>query len=119
VDLTPVPVDPPVVDPGQGSVEEPTPPVDTPEVLPVPVEPEPEKPIETPEPPIATADPSTIDPTTLTAEEVAVLQEVAYETLAVAEQGSPEYEKALEQLWVAAEADDIEVDPALVAIPLL
>ena len=119
VDLTPVPVDPPVVDPGQGSVEEPTPPVDKPEVLPVPVEPEPEKPVVTPEPPIASVDPSTIDPTTLTAEEVTVLQEAAYETLAVSEQGSPEYEKALEQLWVAAEADDIEVDPALAAIPLL
>jgi hypothetical protein len=64
-------------------------------------------------------DPSTIDPTTLSAEEVSVLQEVAYETLAVSEQGSPEYEKALEQLWVAAEADDLEVDPALAAIPLL
>ena len=119
VDLTPVPVDPEPVDPGQDSVEEPTPPVDKPEVLPVPVEPKPEKPIETPEPPIATVDPSTIDPTTLTAEEVTVLQEAAYETLAVAEQGSPEYEKALEQLWVAAEADDIEVDEALAAIPLL
>lgn len=121
IDLTPV--DPPVVDPGQGSVEEPTPPEDKPVVPPVVEEPVakplPEPPVVTPEPPIATVDPSTIDPTTLTPEDVTVLQEAAYETLAVAEQGSPEYEQALEQLWVAAEADDIEVDPALAAIPLL
>jgi len=128
----PTPVDPPVdpvdpvspepTDPGQGSVEEPKPIVDTPPSVP-------EEPVQeeqptneenvTSEPPITQEDPANIDPTTLSPTEVVQLQEAANETLATSEPGSPEYEKALEQLWVAAEADDLEVDPALAAIPLL
>jgi hypothetical protein len=44
---------------------------------------------------------------------------VANEILNNSEQGSPEYEQALEALFVAAEADDIVVDESLAAIPLL
>jgi hypothetical protein len=126
------PVDPTPIDPGQGSGEEPQPPVDTPtstpeqplvkpEIPTPPVEQPVSKPVEpvAPEPPLTEQDPSTIDPSTLSTEEVTALQEAAFETLATAEQGSPEYEQALEQLWVAAEADDLEVDEALAAIPLL
>lgn len=116
------PVDPGPIDPGQGPVEEPTLPVETPPS--VPEEPaQEEQPTNqenvTPEPPITQEDPANIDPTTLSPTEVEQLQEAANETLATSEPGSPEYEKALEQLWVAAQADDIEVDPALLAIPLL
>jgi hypothetical protein len=71
------------------------------------------------ESPIVNQEPSTIDPTTLSDEEVVALQEAAYETLETAQPGSEEYETALEQLFVAAEADDMEVDPALAAIPVL
>ena len=77
------------------------------------------KPSEPEEPAVVNQDPATIDPTTLTDTEVVALQEAAYETLDTAVPGSEEYENALEQLFVAAEADDMEVDPALAAIPVL
>ena len=62
---------------------------------------------------------SQIDPTELTQEQAAALTQAALETLATAEQGSPEYEQALEALFLAAQQDDIVLDPTLVAIPLL
>jgi hypothetical protein len=39
------------------------------------------------------------------------------ETFETAEQGSEEYEQALDALYLAAEQDDIVLDPALAAIP--
>jgi hypothetical protein len=60
-----------------------------------------------------------IDPTELSEAQVEALIEAALETFETAEQGSPEYEQALEALFVAAQADDIVLDEALAAIPLL
>jgi hypothetical protein len=57
--------------------------------------------------------------TDLSEAQVEALIEAALETFETAEQGSPEYEQALEALFVAAQADDIVLDEALAAIPLL
>jgi len=119
----PPPVDPPV-----------NPPVDPP-VDPEPVDPEPVKPeppvveppvIEPPivEPPVTTPEEkleelTDIVPSELTEEQVEQLQEAAYEVLETAEEGSPEYEEALDALFIAAQADDIEVPEELAAIPVL
>ncbi len=105
--------------------EEPTPtpteteePVEEPEeVKPEPL-PEPEPPV-TPEPsePELPVDIETVDATTLTEEQVAELISVANEILNNSEQGSPEYEEALDALFVAAQADDIVLSEELAAIP--
>jgi hypothetical protein len=60
-----------------------------------------------------------IVPTDLSEAQVEALIEAALETFKTAEQGSEEYEQALEALFVAAQADDIVLDEALAAIPLL
>jgi hypothetical protein len=121
--LDPVtPVDPTPTDPGQGPVVEPKPPVETPPSVPVvevPVEKPTNEQTVTPEPPVTQVDPATIDPTTLSPTEVVQLQAAAKETLATSEEGSPEYNNALEQLAVAAKADDIVVDPELAAVPVI
>jgi hypothetical protein len=57
--------------------------------------------------------------TDLSEAQVEALIEAALEIFETAEQGSPEYEQALEALFVAAQADDIVLDEALAAIPLL
>jgi hypothetical protein len=57
--------------------------------------------------------------TDLSDAQVEALIEAALETFETAEQGSEEYEQALEALLVAAQADDIVLDEALAAIPLL
>jgi outer membrane biosynthesis protein TonB len=57
--------------------------------------------------------------TDLSEAQVEALIEAALETFETAEQGSEEYVQALEALFVAAQADDIVLDEALVAIPLL
>jgi hypothetical protein len=57
--------------------------------------------------------------TDLSEAQVEALIEAALETFETAEQGSPEYEQALEALFVAAQADDVVLDEALAAIPLL
>jgi hypothetical protein len=57
--------------------------------------------------------------TDLSEAQVEALVEAAMETFETAEQGSPEYEQALKALFVAAQADDIVLDEALAAIPLL
>lgn len=69
---------------------------------------------DTPELPV---DVATVDPQELTPAQVTELISVANEILANSEQGSPEYEQALEALFVAAEADDIQLDANLAAIP--
>ena len=58
-------------------------------------------------------------PTSLTEEQAAVLVSIALETFETAEQGSPEYEQALDLLLIAAQQDDVVLDEALAAIPLL
>jgi hypothetical protein len=62
---------------------------------------------------------SEIDPTELSEAQAEALVEAALETFETAEQGSPEYEQALEALFLAAEQDDIVLDESLAAIPLL
>jgi outer membrane biosynthesis protein TonB len=57
--------------------------------------------------------------TDLSEAQVEALIEAALETFETAEQGSAEYQQALEALFVAAQADDIVLDEALAAIPLL
>ena len=60
-----------------------------------------------------------IVPTDLSETQVGALIEAALEIFETAKQGSPEYEQALEALFVAAQADDIILDEALAVIPLL
>ena len=79
--------------------------------------PEPEEPKE-PEEPEAPEIPE-VDPKELSEAEVEELVSKAEEVLASAEQGSPEYQQALEALAFAAEADDPEISAELAAIPLL
>jgi hypothetical protein len=58
-----------------------------------------------------------VDPTELTEAQAEQLVEAALETFETAEEGSPEYEQALDALYLAAEQDDIELSPELAAIP--
>jgi hypothetical protein len=87
------------------------------EVVPEPI-PEP-IPTDNPEPnqPELPVDINKVDPTTLSIEQVAELVAVANEILNNSEQGSPEYEQALDALFVAAQADDIVLSEELAAIP--
>jgi len=55
--------------------------------------------------------------TNLTEAQVEQLTEAALETFETATQGSPEYEQALEALFVVAQADDIVISEELAAIP--
>ena len=71
------------------------------------------------EPTIVDVPPAQIDPKTLTSAQVVELQTVAMQTLAVTPEDSPAYNQALEQLYVAAQADDIVVDPAIAGVPVL
>lgn len=59
----------------------------------------------------------TVDPQSLTPTQVEELKSVANEILNNSEQGSPEYEQALTALFVAAQADDIVLDPSLESVP--
>jgi hypothetical protein len=122
VDATPVeePVDP------VPSEEEPTPEPETseePVAEPTPVQPEPVQP---PDETTAAEESAAvienlteIDPQELSETQVEALVEAANTVLENTEQGSPEYNQALEALFVAAQADDIEVDPELAAVPVL
>jgi hypothetical protein len=62
-------------------------------------------------------DVATVDPQSLSDEQVAELVLVANTILDNSEQGSPEYEQALDALFVAAQADDIVISEELAAIP--
>ena len=147
VQLEPQPQPSPESTPIPAPSLEPTPtpePAPSPEARPAPTElapkieespaPSPEStPIPTPEPAPTTPQEVTLDtpiadvaavienivPTSLTEEQVAVLVTVALETFKTAEQGSPEYQQALDLLLVAAQADDIVLDEELAAIPLI
>ena len=58
-----------------------------------------------------------VDPTELTPAQAEQLVEAALVVFDTAEEGSPEYEQALDALYLAAEQDDIELSPELAAIP--
>jgi hypothetical protein len=58
-----------------------------------------------------------VDPTELTPEQATQLVEAALQTFETATEGSPEYQQALNALALAAQQDDIQVDPALANIP--
>jgi hypothetical protein len=60
-----------------------------------------------------------IEPTELTASQAEEIKEAALEVFESAEQGSPEYEAALEALLIVAQADDIVVDEELAAVPVV
>ena len=60
-----------------------------------------------------------IEATDLSEAQVEALVEAALEVFETAEPGSEEYEQALDALFLAASADDIVLDEALAAIPLL
>lgn len=141
---TPTPTPQPTVDPAPPVVVPEPPVIPQPEPEPVP-EPEPEiipepspepeateEPVVEPEPVIeaeATQKPETIeepklpvnietvDPETLSDDEIEELVSAADAILATAEQGSPEYQQALKALAVAAIADDPELPAALAAVP--
>lgn len=114
-----IPVDPPV-DP-----VDPEPPVEPEEPVVPPIVPtEPENPIVEPpvEEPTAQESLNTlvdIAPSDMTDAQVEQLLEVAYAVLESTEQGSPEYEKALDALFIAAQADDIVVDKELANTPVI
>jgi hypothetical protein len=122
IDATPVeePVDPvpseeePASEPSPSEepVEEPTP------VQPEPVQP-PDEAAATEESLAVMENLTEVDPQELSEAQVEELVEAAYTVLENTEQGSPEYTQALEALFVAAQADDIEVDPELAAVPVL
>ena len=102
--------DPPVI---------PEPPIVAPVVPIEPVDPIVELPIEVPTAQESLATLVEIQPSELTDAQVAELQEAAYAVLETAEQGSPEYEQALEALFVAAQADDIVIDEELANTPVI
>ena len=127
--ITPTPQPSPTPAPSETS--KPTP---TPTPTPIVPEPKPEKePTPTEQPVVVeikepitaenitavVAELATIAPQQLTQEQQSLITEAALETFQTAEQGSPEYEAALDALLVVAQADDIVVDEKLAAIPLL
>jgi hypothetical protein len=57
--------------------------------------------------------------TDLTVVQAKALIEAALAVFETAEQGTPEYQQALDALFLAAQQDDIVLDEALAAIPLL
>jgi hypothetical protein len=62
---------------------------------------------------------SEIQPQLLTEEQQTMIVAAAMEVFANAEQGSSEYEAALDALLVVAQADDIVLNEELAAIPLI
>jgi hypothetical protein len=102
----------PAPSPSEEPVEEPT----APEPEPTP-EPEPSNPTE--ESVALIEDLTAVKPEELTDTEIEELVSAAEEVLANTEQGSPEYEQALEALAVAAVADDPEVSEELAAVPVV
>lgn len=107
----PVPTEPEVVEPEPQPTQEPQEPkplpTENPSPTPIPVEPEPSP---EPEP---TPEPEPIQPT------VEEIKEEAIAVLETAEQGSPEYQAALDLLMEAAQADDEELPAEIAAIPLI
>jgi hypothetical protein len=121
IEEPPVPTPEPEPTPPAPAPEPPEEPEPAPEPPPVPTPaPEPPAPaLEPNEPPPPILDPELLDPETMTNEEVAELTLVAEATLQTTEPGSEQYQEALAQLMVVAQADDPQVSEALAAIPLL
>jgi hypothetical protein len=109
----PVDPEPPVKPP-----VEPEPPIE-PEVPVIPEEPVVEPPIIEPTPEESIKELAEIAPSEMTDAQVEQLQEAAFAVLETAEQGSPEYEEALDALFIAAQADDIVVDEELASTPVI
>lgn len=138
VDPEPTPTPSPTVEPKPTPTptQEPKPTV-TPEPEPSPTptkEPEPTKePTPTEEPVVVeikepitaenitavVAELASVAPQLLTEEQQTLIKEAALETFETAEQGSPEYEAALEALLVVAQADDIVIDEELASAPVI
>jgi hypothetical protein len=119
---TPEPTVEPVIPPTEEPAPAPTPPKEpaqeptTPELQPSP-EPEPVSAPEVPAKPELPVDVKTVDPESLSDDEIEQLVVAAEAILATAEQGSPEYAEALEALSVAAIADDPQLPTELAGIP--
>jgi hypothetical protein len=130
--LEPEPVVPPEIQPEEPEqavtpIEEPEESVEpSPELTPSIIEPEEESITSAEELPadlsseeLLNIDLDQIEATDLSEAQVEALVEAALEVFETAEPGSEEYEQALDALFLAAEADDIVLDEALAAIPLL
>jgi hypothetical protein len=121
--VAPTPTPQPTVEPSPSPTREPTPaPTQTtqPVIVPTPNVPSPTptpEPSKTPEPVALITHIASVDPASLSKEEVVALVSAANSVLAVADQGSPVYEQALQALAVAAVADDPQLPPALEAVP--
>ena len=116
--IVPPVVVPPVVIPPVVIPPEPKPPVIIPPVVVPPVViPDPVPPVDVPTAETTLTDLTSNAPADLTDAQVAQIQAVAYQVLESAPENSPQYEQALNALYVAAQADDIQVDPALASIP--
>jgi hypothetical protein len=139
---TPIPTETPVIiEPAPRPVEEPVVPEPEPTVPPAeepaPTPPSPEEPAEEPAPEVVDKTPApepekapepepelelpvdleTVDPESLSDEEIEELVVAAEAILATAEQGSAAYEQALEALAVAAVADDPQLPTELAGVP--
>jgi hypothetical protein len=113
--------EPPVVIPDPPVVPDPKPPVIVVPPIVIPPVAVPDPPV-IPDPPVVTpqntlTDLTSVAPTDLTDAQVTQLQQVAYQVLESVPENSPEYAQALDALYVAAQADDIQVDASIASIP--
>jgi hypothetical protein len=117
------PVKPPIVP--DLPVVTPDIPIDVSVVVPPVVEKPIEKPVVEPipdpilEPSITDIDLASIDPQSLSEADLTLLTEDALKTFETAVEGSPEYNLALQQLMVVAQADDIVISEELANVPVL
>jgi len=96
-------------------------PIDVPVVSPPVIEKPVVEPISAPilEPSITDVDLASIDPQSLSEADLTLLTEDALKTFKTAVEGSPEYNLALQQLMVVAQADDIVISEELANVPVL
>jgi hypothetical protein len=111
--IPPVIPEPPVVIP---PVVIPDPPVVVPPIVPEPV-PQGDPNIPAVITDLSQVDLQAVDPIQLTSEQATQLKEAALVVFETATEGSPEYQQALDALYLAAEQDDIVVDPGIANIP--
>lgn len=114
-------VEPPIVEPPVVVPPVVKPPVIKPPVVvpPVVIPPVVEPPVIVPKPTVLDKDLTSIDPRSLSKNDLTLLTADANAVLNVAEPGSAEYEQALMQLMVVAQADDIVVSEDVASIPVL
>lgn len=126
-EVAPEPVPTPTPTPSP-SVPAPTPtPTVTPEPSPEPTPSPTPEPVQTTPKEVTSNTPITdvisliqnVVPTSLTEEQAAVLVSIALQTFETASVGSEEYEQALALLLVAAQQDDVVLNEAIAAIPLI